>query len=1381
LSTPPNNQSAPTDRQFDPQTDSLAPYVSALTIRSITKNASRAREPSVDEFQGAVLFADVSGFTALTERLTQKGEGGVETLTRVLNAYFGQLIDLVLNEGGDIVKFAGDALLAVWPASNELNEEKSKIAMVEANLRAAQCGLSTQIMMGQFKPPDGLKKLSLRVAIGSGEFTSYHIGGQFQRYEFVLGGEPIRQVEQAGLLCQPGEVVLSAESLALIENDCDGQKRGEEVLNLRRLKKELPPFVYKAPEVSNSTEEILRDYIPGAIRRRLDAGQNIWLAELRQVTVLFVNLPDLRSQITLEKAQAGMRALQSAIYRFEGSVNKLSVDDKGVSLLAAFGLPPLSHEDDPVRGLRTALELREGLTKLGWQCSIGVATGEAFCGLVGSNRRCEYTMMGDVVNLAARLMQAANGNILCDFESQKRSHAAISFEKLGPLALKGKSAPVQVFRPSIKKRYLTERRKSLRRMIGRQKEKDSFQECINDLEQGRPRVVILEGEAGSGKSCFSFAISKLLSEIPYFIGEAEALEKVTPYYIWRQILFDLLKLNEIESVEDQRTHVRAQLEDQPQLQRLLPLLNAILPLEFPEAKAIKEMAGEIRAQNTRRIIVHIIQISVGDRPTVFELGNAHWMDSPSWALTWFVSNDIPNVMLLITSRPFIDQLPPEYIQLKESTKTQSICLERLPDKDIEKVLCLHLEVRKIPEKVSRLVCKKAQGNPFFALQLTYSLRDSKILVIENGESRLEEAGNPLESLKFPDSVQGVIVARIDRLDASEQILIKVASVVGHMFLLELVKDIFPVSDSAVDLDALFKKLCRLGFLQPTPDDDELHLSFVHYAIQEATYKLMLRAQKSQIHRAAANWYEAKHEDHLEPFYTLLAYHWKNAEDPIKAIDYYEKSAIQASQNYANEEVLAALEEAIKLEEQHSEGRSNLRQARWHQYLGDAHYSLARWAQSESHFLKSMELLGRPIATSSLGRIFQALGAAFQQFCHRIWTRLALGREKEQGESLRPLVCAHERLAQICFMRSDNLGFVLNIVRGLNIAESVGPSPELARSYSLMSLVTVFVTLRLSRTYGELAKTMVGTLNDPDSRTHFLELTAVVQVACGQLPDARGTFDGARRHADTHGDSRRWEECSFGLGNVLRHLGVRQESVNCFTDLYQSGLRRSILQIQLWGLAGKIGSSLMGSVDKEDVEKLQSLVISVQKDARILASDVIHAQGWLAHAYLRLGNDVKARELAETLVKRIEKNPDITAAYVLEGYIGAASTLLELWQDQGQADLALQDNSRRSCKALRRYAKTYPLGRPYAFLYTGILMALEKQAAKAQKQFELCLEVAQFMNCKAVQATAHLQCGLLSNREDPTAKEHFKEAILLFEKLEAPYEIARSIKLRNKAN
>ncbi|MCB0163808.1 MAG: adenylate/guanylate cyclase domain-containing protein, partial [Anaerolineae bacterium] len=392
-------------------TKTMASYVPWLISRRIAADSTPIDHPRTERLPAAVLFADISGFTALTERLAQQGPAGAEELTRILNDYFGHLIEIIASHGGDVVKFAGDALIALFPAFDDADQPQPAL-LPQATRLAAQCSLTAQQHLNHYQATEGIR-LSLKLAIGAGEVITMHLGGVFDRWEFLVTGDPLVQVGQAEGHAQPGEIAISPQAWPLMADVATGRAIAGTaaaksttvtgpVIRLTGLRQLISPTALEAVTLSTGMAAALRCYIPGAIRARLAANQSGWIAELRRVTVLFVNLPDLNYAIDLAQAQQIIRALQDDLYRYEGSLNKLSVDDKGVTLVAALGLPPFAHEDDADRGIQVALAMQRTLSHQGLRGGIGVTTGRAFCGSVGNEWRREYTMIGDVVNLSAR-------------------------------------------------------------------------------------------------------------------------------------------------------------------------------------------------------------------------------------------------------------------------------------------------------------------------------------------------------------------------------------------------------------------------------------------------------------------------------------------------------------------------------------------------------------------------------------------------------------------------------------------------------------------------------------------------------------------------------------------------------------------------------------------------------------------------------------------------------------------------------------------------------------------------------------------------------------------------------------------------------------------
>ncbi|HEY1016511.1 MAG TPA: adenylate/guanylate cyclase domain-containing protein, partial [Herpetosiphonaceae bacterium] len=422
--------------------DHLRRYLPALfanQMAALSPPASPLGEgPASAEFAGAVLFADISGFTPLAERLAAHGEEGVELLTEALNRCFGPLIDTIEAHGGDILRFAGDALLALWPSGSR--------SLGEAARRAAQCGLALQALPRVLAEGGELR---MRISIGAGAVTAMQLGGVNGRWELLLSGDPLPQMTEAEHAALPGEVALSSAAWALIEPWAVAEDIALGIVRLTALREELPPRPLTHLPLPEAAAPILQAFLPRAIVSRLAAGQDRWGAELRRVTTLFIQLEPAPGATTprggdeLARLQQLVAALQRQIYDYDGSINQLLIDDKGLVALAAFGLPPRMHEDDALRALRAAQAIETELRQLGAGCAIGIATGKIYCGVRGNERRSEYAMIGDTVNLAARLMQLAGPpggsgpGLLCEAQTARAARHHLLFDALPPASVKG--------------------------------------------------------------------------------------------------------------------------------------------------------------------------------------------------------------------------------------------------------------------------------------------------------------------------------------------------------------------------------------------------------------------------------------------------------------------------------------------------------------------------------------------------------------------------------------------------------------------------------------------------------------------------------------------------------------------------------------------------------------------------------------------------------------------------------------------------------------------------------------------------------------------------------------------------------------------------------
>jgi tetratricopeptide (TPR) repeat protein/class 3 adenylate cyclase len=709
--------------------------------------------------------------------------------------------------------------------------------------------------------------------------------------------------------------------------------------------------------------------VPTAILSRVEAGQTAWLAELRAITTLFINLPDLNAATTLPQAQQALRALQTVIYRYQGSINKLSEDDKGITLIAALGLPPLAHEDDALRGARVALDAHAALHELGLNGAIGVTTGRAFCGSVGNERRREYTMIGDVVNLSARLMQAAQArlSILCDEATYEAARAQLDFETLPRLNVKGKAEPVACYRPIGQKRGgVSGTARMEKSIVGRERERQWLLEALERLRrEGASGCCLIEGEAGIGKSRLVAELRQQAEarRFTVFVGTGSAIEQATPYQGWHGVFSQMFDLNVMGDLEKRRRHILDLLELEAELEKLAPLFNAVLPLDLPDNDHTAQLTGAARANRTRDLLLQTLQWSCARSPKVIILEDAHWFDTASWALTWLIMQRVQPLLLVVATRPLSQSgdgatttIPPEYQMMRESAETRFLKLDVLAEGDVAALVCQRLGVRAVPSAALSFIQEKAQGNPFFSVELAYALHDEGAIVVEGHECRLATGVADLRALHLPDTVQGAITSRIDRLPPPQQLSLKTASVIGREFELRLLQDVYPVATDRVHLPDILNALQRHDLLTIEMRELVPIYHFKHAIIQDVVYNLMLYAQRRTLHRTVAEWYERAYEGDLSQFYSLLAYHWQQASNTTKALSYFEQAGEQALSFSAYQEALTFFNQAHALATTSMEATpASSRLASLTLRLGEVYMLLGEMEAARARFDESLSL------------------------------------------------------------------------------------------------------------------------------------------------------------------------------------------------------------------------------------------------------------------------------------------------------------------------------------------------------------------------------------------------------------------------------------------
>lgn len=908
-------------------------------------------------FHAATAFADISGFTPLAEELASAGVRGAEELTSVLNQVFEALITTVESHGGRVVKFGGDALSLAWPCQPEHLEE--------AVWRAIEAAFDMQAAMARFatvSTRQGQFELKMKIGVSAGELLEVNAGGVFSRWEYVLAGAPMANMSSAENHAQAGEIVIDAAAWQLVkgqdvslleQNPSAFTKEETTPIHSHLFGQEVAPGFYRITDfwggltpqplippdwsqldsaAATNVVATLRSYIPGAIGSLLESGHYDMLAELKPMTICFIGFDGIDYS---NEADAGprlshfMRDAQEVIYYYEGSVNKLAVGDKGSVLLVLFGAPPFFHEDDEIRAVACTLGLCKVASRHNLKARVGLAAGAVFAGPLGAPQRREYTVIGDTVNLAARLMQkAGDGEVWLDQSVYGRASRFFEFEDLGQTQVKGKSEARHIYHALREKEQDIEDQSAsylLTELTGRDKELAQVDALADSVWAGRGQVLLLSGEAGVGKSRLAMEIVRRWMDsggVPH-TGDCLSYGRQTPYLPWRGILTSIVGLSTRLSVEQRLRRIENMLRRLPApaaagqttiatgnywLDRL-PLLAELMGLEHDETALTRSLSEDLRRDNLFATIRAIALEEARQRPTLILLEDTHWSDELSLELAVYLASSLADypLFLVLVHRPLGTPVPLPYQRLRGMPYAAQLPVNELDPEASLKLVQNKLGVKDIPSDLADLIRRKGQGNPFFIEELVNSLQGMDVLHVQDGRCRI--TGN-LNQLEMPDTVQKVVLARIDRLPEEEKMTLKVAATIGRTFQRDLLETVHPWIHAESTLEEHLRHLQAEDFTRKEASENDLDFLFKHVITQEVAYETMLYSQRQQLHATIGAAIEARYSSNDNEVIDLLAYHYARSHDKHKALRYLQRAGQKALNGYANEAAISYFSDAL---------------------------------------------------------------------------------------------------------------------------------------------------------------------------------------------------------------------------------------------------------------------------------------------------------------------------------------------------------------------------------------------------------------------------------------------------------------------------------------
>jgi class 3 adenylate cyclase/tetratricopeptide (TPR) repeat protein len=630
----------------------------------------------------------------------------------------------------------------------------------------------------------------------------------------------------------------------------------------------------------------------------------------KYVTVLFADLTGytaMSEKLDPEELKEIMSRIfgeiAQVVTKYEGFIEKFVGD----AVMALFGVPQ-ANEDDPIRAIRAAKEIHDLVDSLspelekriGRPISMhsGINTGLVVTGEVDIEKGT-HGVAGDTINVASRLSSLAEpGEILAAPATHRHAEGHFTFEKLEPTIIKGKTDPIQIYKVlSSKEKPITIHRLSGLRanLVGRKVELAELREAFENLRKGKGRIFSICGDAGTGKSRLveEFKTTLNLEKIQWLEGHAYAYTQNIPYFPMLDLLNRIFQIEEGDSREIVRKKIESGVENLVRKkENVVPYLGSLYSLSYPE---IEEVSPEYWKSRLRKVVQTILSALAQRVPTIFLLEDLHWADP---AFVEFLRHTLLQIrqpaIVLCVYRPTFSLFTAH--QLKSMAKGyQEIRLQDLSSSETQDMLEALLKTDDIPTDLQRFVQSKAEGNPFYLEELVNSLIETETIVRDNGSWK---ATKTITETDISSTIQGVISGRLDRLEKETKKILQEASVIGRAFFYEILKK---VTELKQDIDLCLRGLEQLDLIRTRSLQPDIEYMFKHALTQEVVYNGLLKKERQEIHQRIGLVMEQLFQDRLPEFYETLAFHFKEGQSIIKAVDYLIKSGEKSLRRYAVDE------------------------------------------------------------------------------------------------------------------------------------------------------------------------------------------------------------------------------------------------------------------------------------------------------------------------------------------------------------------------------------------------------------------------------------------------------------------------------------------------
>jgi class 3 adenylate cyclase/predicted ATPase len=1218
---------------------SILPYVPQHIAQELMSDPTAAPVGG-KAVEGTLLLADVAGFTPMSESLAQTGKEGSEELTLMMSRCFTRMVSVIADYGGIPLRFGGDSVLALFLGRRHPQ-------------RAVRCGLLVQHAMRSFRrirTSVGYFPLRMSIGINTGKFLEVVAGLPSDRLHYLIVGPAVNETAKLEAMASAGEVLVGPATIAVLGPAVEVAVIGRQAHQVVRLNAPVrrAPLALTAPEPSNDITalvEALQAYVPRQVLEKAKArpGPAVLEGEHRLATVMFINFRGAKGQISLEgrdRIAEAVRLLDSylvvvqrIVSRFGGELLASDVGPEGHKLLVAFGAL-VAHEDDEERAALTALQIRDEVGQLGVPIDqrMGISSGHVFAGDVGSPTRKDFTVMGDEVNLAARLAAGAGwAQILLSERTYSKVADKFDFEVLPPMPVKGRRdrVPVYALARHRKREAAPRFRAGIPKgaLLARDEELLALESLMSLVVSGKGQVVEISGAPGIGKSRLVEETLRLWAQRDgeAYVGQCESFGESTAFLPWRGLLCSLLRVQPEEPKALRETRIgeiASRLSSG--LQEVAGTLGDVLGFPVEETTVAKSLDPQRRLQRLMDVIAQVIRNKAQEQPLLLVLEDMHWADAVSSELLDNAAAHIEDVPVFLcftqrstAGRPLAAERMPHYTRF---------LLEELPPRESAELACLAMDVETIPGELADLVVAKSRGNPFYIEQMMRSLADAGRVRRDDRTGRAV-VGDVL-TFEVPDSVEGMLMSRLDSLDETSRTILQVASVVGAWFQPVIVEYVLGEFAIAREIGRCLAGVEKAGLIRLERSGPMPEYAFDHGLLQQTIYESVPFANRRELHRRVGEYLEERHADALDACLELLSFHYSNSTDKSRAFIYATRAAEKCSNMFANREAIEHYCRALDATE--SLPRQDTTQlCKVYAGLGDVYVLTGRYEEAIAVCRAGLGRL-RKCPKARATEEAQSRARSLAVLCHRMGVAYARKGEYRRALELyrRAVTSARGQdphleatlylaMAGVLYRKGRYAEALGQCTRGVDLAGSSGSQDELAHGYYLLgNIYTSTGQIEKAIDYRQRSLTIYRQTGNLVGQAKALNNLGVdhyylgdwqASVAC--FRESLNLFERAGEVTEVAGTANNLGEILADQGNLGGAFQLFSRCLNSWETMgYRAGV--ALAHCNLARVATRQGRCA------EAVELLQKSVAGFKEIGSKASLAEAHAR--LAEAYLELG-------------------------------------------------------------------------------------------------------------------------------------------------------------------